>query len=197
MNERLFIIMRVRDKKKQDAIIKTSVRLVNDLGFSGISISKIAEEAEVSPATIYIYYKNKEDLFAKIYINIRNMMSQESLKGLDDSKPIKDQFKLIWYNFFNYSIKHVDYLVYREHFEQTPMMKNINVEQFDLYKVVDTLLKKGIKENIIQDRQLPFLIAFGFIPMITLLKYNSEGIIIMDDDLIHQASEIAWNAIKV
>ena len=118
MNERLFIIMRVRDEKKQNAIIKTSIRLVNDLGFSGISISKIAEEAGVSPATIYIYYKNKEDLFTKIYISVRNGMSQASLKGIDDSKPIKDQFKLIWYNFFNYCIKHVDHLTYREHFEQ-------------------------------------------------------------------------------
>ena len=197
MNERLFIIMRVRDEKKQDAIIKTSIKLVNDLGFSGISISKIAEEAGVSPATIYIYYENKEDLFTKIYINVRNGMSQASLKGIDDSKPIKNQFKLIWYNFFSYCIKHVDHLTYREHFEQTPMLNNINVEQFELFKAVDALLKKGVKEKIIQDLPLPFLVAFGFMPMITLLRYNLGGTITMDDDLIRQASETAWSAIKI
>jgi len=196
MSVYLFNNMRPRDKKKQDAIIKTSIQLVNDLGLSGISISKIAEDAEVSPATIYIYYKNKEDLFTKIYIDIRNRMSQASLQGLDDIKSIKAQFKSIWYNFFTYSLQHIDYLIYREHFEQSSMMDNINQEEFKLFKQVTSLFKKGIKEKIIQNYPLPFLTAFAFIPIITLLKFNSEGLISMDDDLIHQASEIAWNTIK-
>jgi len=196
MSVYLFINMRLRDKKKQDAIIKTSIKLVNDLGFAGISISKIAEEADVSPATIYIYYKNKEDLFTKIYIDIRNRMSKASLQGLDDSKSIKAQFKSIWYNFFAYSLQHIDYLIYREHFEQTSMMNKINQEEFELFNQVTNLFKKGIKEKIIQNYPLPFLIAFSFVPIITLLKFNSEGMISMDDALIHQASEIAWNTIK-
>ncbi len=196
MSVYLFINMRLRDKQKQDAIIKISIKLVNDLGFSGISISKIAEEAEVSPATIYIYYKNKEDLFTKIYIDIRNRMSQASLQGVDDSKSIKAQFKSIWHNFFTYSLEHIDYLIYREHFEQTLMMNNIHQEEFELFKQVTNLFKKGIKEKIIQNHPLPFLTAFAFVPIITLLKFNSEGLISMDDDLIHQASEIAWNTIK-
>ncbi|NVM19184.1 MAG: TetR/AcrR family transcriptional regulator [Candidatus Lokiarchaeota archaeon] len=197
MSVYLFINMRLRDEKKQDAIIKKSIQLVNDLGFSGISISKIAEEAGVSPATIYIYYKNKEDLFTKIYIDIRNKMSQASLQGVDDSKAIKAQFKSIWYNFFTYNLQHNDHLVYREHYEQTSMMNNIRQEDFELFKQVTNLLKKGIEENLIQNQSLPFLTAFAFMPIITLLKFNSEGMITLDDNLIHQASEIAWNAVKI
>jgi len=189
--------MRLRDKQKQDAIIKTSIKLVNNLGFAGISISKIAKQAGVSPATIYIYYKNKEDLFTKIYIDIRNRMSQASLQGVDDSKSIKARFKLIWSNFFNYSLEYIEYIIYREHFEQTSMMNNIHPEEFELFKQVTNLFKKGIEENSLQNRPLPFLVAFAFMPIITLLKFNSEGMITMDDDLIHQASEIAWNAIKI
>ena len=196
MSVYLFIKMRIRDKKKQDAIVKTSIRLVNDLGFSGISISKIAEEAGVSPATIYIYFKNKEDLFTKIYIDIRKGMSQAALQGVDDSKSIEDQFKSIWYGFFKYSLEHSDYLIYREHFEQTSMMNNINPEEFELFKQVTNLFNNGIKEKSIKNYPIPFLTAFAFIPIITLLKFNSEGTITMDDDLIHQASEIAWNTVK-
>ncbi|MFW9978530.1 MAG: TetR/AcrR family transcriptional regulator, partial [Candidatus Thorarchaeota archaeon] len=64
MNKHSLITMRTRDQAKYDAIVKASVKLVNDLGFDGISIAKIATEAGVSPATIYIYFKNKEDLFS-------------------------------------------------------------------------------------------------------------------------------------
>ena len=188
--------MRLRDKKKQDAIIKTSIKLVNELGFAGISISKIAEEADVSPATIYIYYKNKEDLFTNIYIDIRNRMSQASLQGVDNSKSIKAQFKSIWYNYFTYSLEHSDHLIYREHFEQTSMFNNIRPEDFELFKQITNLLKKGIEKNLIQNRPLSFITAFAFMPIITLLKFHFEGTLTMDDDLINQASEVAWNAVK-
>ncbi|MHA1747477.1 MAG: TetR/AcrR family transcriptional regulator [Promethearchaeota archaeon] len=192
----LFINMRIRDKKKQDAIIQTSIKLVNELGFSGISISKIAEEAGVSPATIYIYYMNKEDLFTKIYIDIRNRMSQASLQRVDDSMSIEAQFKSIWHDFFTYSLGHIEYIIYREHFEQTSMMNNIHQEEFELFKQITTLFKKGIKEHSIKNHPLPLLTAFAFVPIITLLKFNSEGRITIDDDLVHQASEIAWNTVK-
>ena len=196
MSTYLFIKMRIRDTKKQEAIIHTSIRLVNELGFSGISISKIADEAGVSPATIYIYFKNKEDLFTKIYIDIRKKMSQAALQGVNDSQSIEDQFKSIWYDFFTYSLEHFEYVRYREHFEQTPMMNNIHPEEFELFKQVTNLFTKGIKEKSIKNYPLPFLTAFAFIPVITLLKFNSEGRITMGDNLIRQASEIAWNSVK-
>ncbi|MFW9846659.1 MAG: TetR/AcrR family transcriptional regulator, partial [Candidatus Thorarchaeota archaeon] len=49
-------IMRTRDQAKYDAIVDASIKLVNKLGFDGISISKIAKKAKVSPATLYIYF---------------------------------------------------------------------------------------------------------------------------------------------
>ena len=196
MNVYLFIKMRLRDQKKQDAIVRTAIRLVNDLGFSGISISKIAEEAGVSPATIYIYFENKEDLFTKIYIDVRQKMSQEALKRLDNKKPIENQFKSIWQDFFIYALKHIDHLIYREHFEQTSMMSSIHLEDFELFNKINNLFKQGISENSIKKLPLSFLTAFAFVPLITLVKFHSEGRITMDNDLISQASEIAWNTIK-
>ena len=63
--------MRQKDELKQDAIIHATVRLVNEIGFAASSVSKIAKAANVSPATIYIYYKNKEDLLVSTYISIK------------------------------------------------------------------------------------------------------------------------------
>ena len=56
--------------------------------------------------------------------------------------------------------------------------------------------KSVAKEKSIKNYPVPFLTAFAFIPIITLLKFNSEGRITINDDLIHQASEIAWNTVK-
>lgn len=188
--------MRPRDQSKYDAIMKTSVQLINTLGFDGISISKIAKKAKVSPATIYIYFKNKDDLFSKLYVDIRKKMSQSELQGLNDEMTIEQKFKSIWYNSFTYNLNHPEYLIFREQFEQTAMMKNIKENEFESYRYTRNLLQSGIDKNTIKNRPLPILIAFAFIPIITLLKFHLNDIIKMNEDNIKQAYGIAWNAIS-
>ena len=196
MSVYLSIQMRIRDKKKYSAIVKTSIRLINKLGFSGISMAKIAKEAKVSPATIYIYFENKEDLFTKIYIDIRKKMSQAALQGLDDSKSIEDQFKLIWHNYLTYALAHIDFIIYRENFEQTSMMNNIQQEDFELFTYITNLFQRGIKEKYIKKMSPPLLVSFAFMPITTLLKFHFERRIDINDKVINQASNLAWNAIK-
>ena len=74
--------MRIKDINKQEAIISATVELVNEIGFVSSSVSKIAKKANVSPATIYIYYKNKEDLLISTYVEIKKKMSLAIFKNL-------------------------------------------------------------------------------------------------------------------
>jgi AcrR family transcriptional regulator len=188
--------MRTRDQAKYDSIVEATITLTNKLGIDGISISKIAKKAKVSPATIYIYFENKEDLFTKLYVDIRKKMSQGALEGLGEGMTTEEIFKSIWHHSFIFNLKHREYLAYREQFEQTAMMNNVRPEDFELYQMVDELLKRGIKEKTIRDLPLPVLTAFAYVPIITLLNYHHAGIIEMDDDNIKRACEIAWNAIS-
>lgn len=188
--------MRTRDQAKYDSIVDASISLINDLGFDGISISKIAKKAKVSPATIYIYFENKEDLFTKLYIDIRKKMSEGALERIEKEMTTEKAFKSIWYNSFTYNLKHPDYVTFREQFEQTTMMKNIQHDEFRLYQTIDGLLKRGIKEKIIKNYPLAILTSFAYFPIITLLNFHHAGIIQMDEDNIRHACEIAWNAIR-
>ena len=176
--------------------MRASIQLINTLGFDGISISKIAKKAEVSPATIYIYFENKNDLFSKLYIDIRKKMSQGALQGLQDDMTIEQTFKSIWHNSFTYNLNHPEFLVFREQFEQTSMMKSINENEFESYRFVTNLLQRGIGENTIKNYPLPILTAFAFIPIVTLLKFHLGDTIKMNEDHVKQAIEIAWNAIS-
>ena len=187
--------MRTRDQAKYDSIVDATITLTNKLGIDGISISKIAKKAKVSPATIYIYFENKEDLFTKLYVDIRRKMSKGALEGLEEGMTTEETFKSIWHHSFSFNLEHREYLTYREQFEQTAMMRKIRLEDFELYQTVDELLRRGIKEKAIRDHPLPVLTAFAYVPIITLLNYHQAGIIEMDEANIKKASEIAWNAI--
>ena len=54
--------MRTKDGQKKDALFRATVTLVSEIGFAASSVSKIARQAHVSPSTIYVFFKNKEDL---------------------------------------------------------------------------------------------------------------------------------------
>ena len=193
----LMFIMRTRDQKKYDAIVKSTIELTNKLGFSGISISKIAKEANVSPATIYIYFENKEDLLTTIYYDIRKKASESVLTNIDVVMSIKEQFYAIWINSFSFYLNHPEYTQYREQFEQTTMMKRIKTDEFELNKYTVKLLTKGINDKIIQNLPITMLISFAFIPIITLLRFHFSNILIMGEKEISKACEIAWKAITI
>ena len=197
MNAYLCIIMRTRDQKKYNAVVKSAIELTNKLGFSGISISKIAKKANVSPATIYIYFENKDDLLTAIYCDIRKKAGESVLKHIDASISIKEQFNAIWINSFSFYLDHPEYIQYREQFEQTTMMNEVRTDEFELNQYTIDLLTKGIQYGIVQDRPIPILISFAFIPIITLIRLHFNNMIVMNEKEIINAYGIAWKSIAV
>ncbi len=70
-------------KVMQGLILKTAMKLFVDKGFDNISIRRIAGKIEYSPATIYLYYKDKNEIlyalhdmgFEKLYERQQAMLS--------------------------------------------------------------------------------------------------------------------------
>ena len=59
--------MRRRDAEKERRVKEAVVKLILRDGMEGASIAKIAREAGVSPATVYIYYDSKEQMLQNLY----------------------------------------------------------------------------------------------------------------------------------
>ncbi len=60
---------RERERRRQQ-IIAASKRAIAAKGFSKTTIKDIAHEAELSPGTLYIYFKNKDELYASLSIRM-------------------------------------------------------------------------------------------------------------------------------
>jgi AcrR family transcriptional regulator len=95
-------IMRHKDEQKQEAIFVATIQLINEVGFLELSMSKIAKKANVSVATIYVYFENKEDLLNKLYLMVKQKLSMEMLNGLNQTTSVKEGLILVLRNYIEF-----------------------------------------------------------------------------------------------
>jgi len=60
---------REKERRKQQIIVAAK-RVFSAKGFNRSTMEDIAKEAELSPGTIYIYFKNKDDLYASLSLRV-------------------------------------------------------------------------------------------------------------------------------
>ncbi len=190
--------MRIKDEHKQEAIITATIKLVNEIGFVASSVSKIAAEAEVSPATLYIYYKNKEDLLVSTYVDIKKNLSDAMLKGFDNDQPIRDILRKIWLKTFAYISENGEYFKYTEQFANSPYSGLVNMEQVNQYfEPLKKVFRRGIEQKIIKDVDIDLLWIFMIHPILALANPRLCKNFEMTDESVEAAFNLAWDAIKL
>ena len=60
---------REKERRRQQIIVAAK-RVFSEKGFNNATMEDIAKEAELSPGTLYLYFKNKEELYASLSLRI-------------------------------------------------------------------------------------------------------------------------------
>ena len=60
---------RERERRRQQIIVAAK-RVFSEKGFNRATMEDIATEAELSPGTLYLYFKNKDELYASLSLRI-------------------------------------------------------------------------------------------------------------------------------
>lgn len=191
-------IMRTRDEIKQDALFNATVKLVNEIGFASSSVSKIAKEAGISPATVYIYYKNKEDLLISTYMDIKKDFMAAMLKDFDASQPIRDILRKLWFNMFAYISDHQADFRFTEQFANSPYTELVDTQEIDqMLMPIIQVVQRGIEQKILKNVSFEVISAFGFYPIYTLANPKLCTQFRKSETDIETAFTLAWDAIKL
>ncbi len=78
------------DPAKRRQILEGAGRIFSELGFDAASMSDVAREAQVSKATLYVYFQDKEHLFTAICAEQRDRNIAEMIALLDVNQPIAE-----------------------------------------------------------------------------------------------------------
>lgn len=88
---------------KRGWILQCSAKLIGERGYEGTSMSDIAQAAELSTGTLYLYFPSKQD----IYLKLRALALEELDHAFDDAlalpaPDIRTRLCLMFYSYINF-----------------------------------------------------------------------------------------------
>ncbi|MBK8506430.1 MAG: TetR/AcrR family transcriptional regulator [Saprospiraceae bacterium] len=189
--------MRARDLKKEEAICAASIDLINRKGLSETSMSQIAKQANVSPATIYIYFKNKEDLLKQLYLRIQREASTSIFTGYESFLPLDESFKILLRKAYQYFLRKPEHFIFLEQYSNSPLISKIGDDQIQNYfEPLFNLFARGRQNKMIKDLPDEMLLSFTFYPIMQLVKYHQSGKLRLQYSELEATLVMAWNSIK-
>jgi len=188
--------MRIKDEKKYNAILKASMEQFKLEGYAKASMAKIAKEAGVSPATIYIHFENKEDLIVKLYLHVRKGMSEYILDGIELKGCIEKVYKEVWHNYYNYCLNHPEGFNYIMQFTNSPYMDKYEKYGMCYFSKIYELFAVGKEKGVIKKVSDEILFAFTFNPASQLAKRNQCCGTKLCTAGVNNACEVAWDAVS-
>ena len=98
--------MRSRDPRKEKAIRRKALEVIVRSGLDGFSMQALARAARVSPATLYIYFEDRDDLLFQVYREQSELMTAEFLRGFDPDGPFAAGLRVQWKNRVRHALGH-------------------------------------------------------------------------------------------
>lgn len=190
---------RIKNNEKRIALLNATLHLVNNNGFHDAPMSKIAKMADVSPATIYIYFENKQDLINQLYLENKAHFSEAAFKDYYENLNVKSGFELIWRNIAHFKLHQVEEANFLSQCDNISTMIDEESRQEGL-KNLQPLLdlwERGQKEGIIKSISPYLLYAYAIYPLAFLMKMHQRNDFELTEDNLTEAFSSAWNAIKI
>ncbi|WP_046246634.1 TetR/AcrR family transcriptional regulator [Hymenobacter terrenus] len=103
--------MGIRERKEREkterrqAILMAAQRLFNEQGFEKVSMRNIAETIEYSPATIYLYFKNKNELLFALQSQAFGQLARSFESVFAIEHPAK-QLEAVGHKYLEFAFQH-------------------------------------------------------------------------------------------
>lgn len=194
--------MRTRDENKEVTIREKAMEMIVSEGFDGFSMQKLAKAASVSPATIYIYFKNREDLLNQLYNKVQQTFSEVTLRGFNPELPFQEGLWLQWKNRMRFVLKYPNYYLFYEQFRNSPLINHDDVQisefKMSMRLFVQNAMKRGELKKV--EPEIFWSLAYG--TFYALMKFHLHKKSMMNTDFtltdtkMKNAFELVIKALK-
>lgn len=146
-------------EKRRIEIINAARKVFSSKGFNSATMEEIATEAELSPGTLYLYFKNKEELHTSLSIEILRHLADEIQKVVADEISVEEKivrFRDVFIGVYDYD---PNILINLFHLQSGETLKNLSDEVLEQIKThsimahgaITSIIKEGIEQGIFID----------------------------------------------
>jgi len=193
---------RERERRRQQIIVAAK-RVFSSKGFNKTTMEDIAKEAELSPGTLYLYFKNKDELFSSLslrilqYLNIRIEQVLNNEENLDSEQQI-EALREAMYDVYEFDSV---MLINMFHLQSSETLKNLSPELLSDIKelsrsfliTMSKIFEQGTSKGVFIDRHPVALadIAWSIFSGVILWE-ESKRAINNERDYLKQTLETAF-----
>ncbi|GGC93300.1 fatty acid metabolism regulator protein [Thalassobacillus devorans] len=156
-----------KNKPKYTQIIDAAVKVIAENGYHSSQVSKIAKQAGVADGTIYLYFKNKEDILVSLFQQkMGNFIQKIEEETNSQQTAVEKLLKLIEKHFEQLTADH--HLAIVTQLELRQSNKELRLKINEVLKryltVIDQIIEEGIQDEIFRndiDKRLVRQMIFG------------------------------------
>ena len=157
---------RQREKEQRKTeIIHAAERLFLSRSYEDVSMDDIAREVELNKATIYLYFENKEALFATIVVRGIRIMEEKFRACIEKKAPGIVKIALMGQAYYRFSEEYPEYLRLihfygSERFsKENPYTADIGKGYGSCRRILQDAIREGIDDGTIRTDLDPFLVS--------------------------------------
>ncbi len=182
---------------KREAILAATRQLLACRGFHGFSVKQVADRAEVATGTIYLYFKDREDLITQLQQRLVEQVARALFEGHDPLQSLHAQYVRFSINLWRFSCREIETVLCKNQFDHLPF-DVVQRQQASLRAVMKPLIdfiEQGREQGILKPLPDEVLFALGFDHYALLARRQHQGLIQVEPDLEQQMISAGWDAI--
>lgn len=142
--------MTSRKMEKYELILDAALKVIAKNGFHGSQISKIAKEAGVADGTIYLYFKNKEDILISLFQERLGNLVAMFHSSVKETNTADDALRKVCEIHFtelenNVNLAYVTQIELRQ--SQLELRKAIGLVVKPYIQLIEHIVERGISEG--------------------------------------------------
>lgn len=149
---------REKEKRRRE-IIDAARKVFSSKGFNAATMEEIASQAELSPGTLYLYFKNKEELHTSLSLEILQYLAEEIQKVVKKEVSVQEKIDLFRDAFINVYEYDPAILINLFHLQSGETLQNLSEEVLQQIKIysamahgaIINIIKEGIAQGIFID----------------------------------------------
>ena len=208
MNIHLYLLrnikwMRIRNTDKVQLVKQKAIELIVKHGLEGFSMNKLARACSISVATLYIYYKDRDDLILKIAIEEGALMGDAMIKDFDPEMLFEQGLRKQWENRYSYMVANPIMTLFFEQlrsssYQQTFLSSFLKDFKLVMGKFMDNVIARG--EIDVMPFEVYWSVAFA--PLYNLIRFENEGQSMagkpfkMTDEILWKTFDLVVKALK-